>query len=128
MTDPIDEVQALRRAARRLVRREDLDHRTKCVAIVELGQRADRSAWPWAASSAVWSEVRDFLGYPAPSLSNLLPEDPVEAACRALRREGRARCPSCRRVLPTDAELERWSILRAAAVDEARRKEAAVRA
>ena len=140
MTEPVPAGEAvlkviadLRRAARQAVRRPDLTDRERCAVIVELACRARESGWPWAAQTAVWTEVRDFLAelsgeewmwtppsYPA------IPDDLVERACRSLTARNYVRCPKCRRPLPDKRELERWRTFRAATVDEARRREGAV--
>ncbi len=133
MTEPVEEIRALRRAARGAVRRPDLTNHERLRAIVELAERARASDWPWAAQTAVWEEIRDFLTeltgeewMRRPSDYPEVPGDPVERACRALAARGLDRCPECRRPLPGEQELERWTDLRRASVDEAMQREEAV--
>jgi hypothetical protein len=121
----VEEVQVLRRAARAAVREAEWSPGTKRSVIVELARRARSAAWPWAAQQAVWLEARAFLGFPLEP-GPILPPDSMTTACQSLVARGYGRCPCCRRILPTEDELERLRVLRSAAVDEARRREGAV--
>ncbi len=123
----------LRRAARAAIRRPDLTDTQRCRVIIELACRARESEWPWAGQTAIWGEVRDYLAnltgetwMGTPASYPEVPVPPVEAAARRLRARGFETCPECRLPVPDDRTLERWRSLRAAALDEARRKEAAV--
>ena len=133
LADVVDEIiPALRRAARNVVRRRDFTYQEQLAVVVELARRARRSGWPWAAQMAVWTEVRDYLAdlsgedwMRTPASYPAVPAQSVEAAARRLRARGLVRCPECRLPVADDRTLERWRTLRAAAVDEAMRREAA---
>jgi hypothetical protein len=129
----LEVISDLRRAARHAVRRPDLTDRERLGVIVELARRARESGWPWAAQTAVWTEVRDYLADASgeewmrtPLSYPTVPAPPVEVAARRLRARGLVTCPECRLPVADERTLERWRTIRAAAVDEALRKEAAV--
>jgi hypothetical protein len=118
------QIREFRRAARLIVRAEHGTIRQKLVALVNLAERARRSAAGDLALEAVAVESLGFVrGQPreVPPTS-----DPVEAACRRLLSQGLIRCPTCRRSLPDERELDRWQRLRLEAIEEARRFEEAV--
>jgi hypothetical protein len=121
--DPItDEVQEYRNAAREVARAPGRTHRDKLKAFVSLSELARESEAPDLCQRAVWVEFDAYLhGVPTPPVG----PDPVENACRGLRREGYERCPSCRRRLPDETEMDRWRRLREHAIAEARRFEEA---
>jgi hypothetical protein len=122
--DVVSEIGAIARAGRAIVRRFDLSLKEKHRAIVELGFRARATVWPFAAQNALWRAVAEFLGEapPGPDTS----PDPVIRPIRLLLEHGFTRCPRCQRPLPDERELDRVRLLADAAVDEARRREAAL--
>jgi hypothetical protein len=121
----VREVQAVRRVARSIARDERLGRQRLVLlaALVELVRR--KALLPSWAQLALWIEAAPLViggQTPAPPTTG---GDPIERACRFLLRQGFARCPSCSRPLPDDAQLERWRDLRRDAVAEALAGEAA---
>jgi len=81
----LDEVRTLRRAARAIVRDGGLSLPEKCLALLELGERAWLAQLPRFAESAAWAEGRGCLGDPDPDPWPR-PADRLDRACRRLPR------------------------------------------
>lgn len=119
----VDEVREFRAAARELARAKGRTHREKLSGFVRLSELARRSTTRELSQRAIWVEFDRWLR------GDAIPPgrpDPVENACRGLRREGYERCPSCRRSLPTDDEMRRWRRMRDDAIAEVAAFEGAV--
>jgi hypothetical protein len=106
--DPVDEILALLanyQVAAREIADSDLSMGQKCRALVELNRQARREVVPAFAEAAVWGAARHLFESDKP-----VPPTIIEAS-RWLRRRGHDACPTCRRGLPTHAELDRWQAL-----------------
>jgi hypothetical protein len=123
--EALHEIRAMRRTTRAIVGDEALTVSEKCLALLELGERARLAKLPRFAASAVWAEARTFLGDPDPDPWPR-PADGLERACRRLRASGLVRCPTCEQELPGNLDLERWSAIRALEVEKTRARERAV--
>jgi hypothetical protein len=89
-------------AARTIADDESLSVRARCTALLELSRRGRREEAPGLIESGIWRGSRAFL-----EGDRGIPRDVTEA-CRRLLRQGRTDCPTCRRPLPSAADLDRW--------------------
>jgi hypothetical protein len=79
-----------------------LSIRQKCEALLDMAFRARKSENAVFLETAIWRGCRHlFEG------DREVPRDVIEANRRLIRR-GHARCPECRRPLPSTADLDRW--------------------
>jgi len=103
--DEILAVLANYQVAAREIADSDLSTGQKCRALIELNRQARREVLPAFGEAAIWGAARHLFESP-----KRVPPTIIEAI-RRLRRRGHDRCPSCRRDLPTHAELDRWQAL-----------------
>ena len=122
----LSRVREFRQAAR-LVAESNAPLPTRCLTAMELSVAARTDEDPvvrvWG-ERAIWEELRGMLGMahgPPP-----IPSDPVIAAGRRLRMNGRSSCPTCLLPVITEADERRWASIRREAIDEARVREGAV--
>jgi hypothetical protein len=116
-----------RKAARIAVQADHAELGERYAALIDLAETARAESDPlvrtWA-ERAVWEESRIFLGVEDEE-HDFPPQNYVRRA-RALRAEGYESCPRCLSVLATDRDLERWSAMRRAHIEELRVREQAV--
>lgn len=106
--DDVDEILAVLanyQVAAREIADSDLSMGQKCRALIELNRQARREVLPAFAEAAIWGAARHLFASDKPVPSAVI------QANRWLRRRGHDRCPTCRRDLPTHAELDRWQAL-----------------
>jgi hypothetical protein len=107
--DSVDEVLArVRRyeaAARGVADDETLPVKARCRALLELSHRGRHEELPAFVEAGSWRGCRGFR-----EGDKRVPRDVIEANRRLLRR-GHVDCPTCRRPLPSSADLDRWRAL-----------------
>jgi hypothetical protein len=114
----LDRVREYRRAARKIVEADWVRTHRRCLALLELAERAraeeDLTVRTWSERS-IWEESKEFLGVDdgepiAPPLS-------YESSQRRLRNQGLEQCPTCRARIASEEEFDHWARLRLAAAE-----------
>jgi hypothetical protein len=98
------------RTAAREIADGDAPLKSKYTALRELHRQASREALPAFAEAAVWGAARHLF-----EPDRGVPKRIIDAIRRLLR-QGHSDCPSCRRPLPTHAEVDRWEALGSEAI------------
>jgi hypothetical protein len=96
------EIQRWERAARIVADDRALSKRQKCAALLDMAFRARRRDTAAFLEVAIWRGSRHFF-----EGDRQVPRDVIEAN-RRLIRQGKNNCPTCRRPLPTTADLDHW--------------------
>jgi hypothetical protein len=118
--DSVDEILVVLgnyQVAAREIADSDLSMGEKCRALIELNRQARQEVLPAFGEAAVWGAARHLFESP-----KRVPPNIIEAI-RWLRRRGHDACPTCRRGLPTHAELDRWQALGREAILRRRRED-----
>jgi hypothetical protein len=115
----LQEVQAVRSAARFVAHEAELPIEDRALALVGLLAVVKATEIPWLAAQAVLAEL-------VPEDEPPLPPDRWEVTQRRLRRVGYSECPLCQAAIARDAELERYDRMRRWAAEDAARREGAV--
>jgi hypothetical protein len=89
-------------AARTIAENENFTTKARCRALLELSQRGRHEELPGFIEAGIWRGCRHFF-----ESDQRAPTNVIEANRRLLRR-GFVDCPSCRRPLPSSADLDRW--------------------
>ena len=122
----LDRVREYRSAARKIVEASGATVHRRCVALVELAERAraetDLTTRTWSERS-IWEESRAFLGFGDEPTT---PPAGYESAQRPLRSQGLEQCPTCRSRLATEEDFARWGRLRLADAERRENREKAV--
>ncbi len=100
-----DEIREFRRAARAIVRAEHRSRSDRLLALMQLAEAVRQSSVADLAQPAIWAESKAFIRgefeEPLGPVNN-----PGEVAIRGLIRRQYVSCPTCRRSLPTEQELD----------------------
>ena len=127
MSAELDRVREYREAARLAVRADAATFQSRCLALIDLAESARNEPDPlirtWG-ERAIWEEAKSFLGMD--DEQHDLPGEPFERAQRRLRDQGLVSCPTCRSVLATDADFDRWRRTREQCIADTERREGAV--
>lgn len=104
--DEVDELLArvceYESASRAIADDRSLSVKERSLGLLELSRRGRREELPGFIEAGIWRGCRHFL-----EGDRKVPKDLIEANRRLLRR-GFTDCPTCRRPLPSSAELDRW--------------------